>query len=122
MMAEGKSRKKNFLMDEVRVLRENWAANSEYLQSPFSNKVTNAGKNKIWAEITSAINALGHEVRTPTEIRHKWKNVTAVAKTTFSEFKKNRNRTGGGPPPLTPSSDVMKTIDLLKDSVSFRVL
>ena len=96
--------------------------NSEYLKSTFNNKVTNSGKNRIWAAITLAINSLGHEVRTVDEVKHKWKNLSAVAKTLFNEFRKIRSGTGGGPAPAPPSSEVMKTIDLLKDSTSFRGL
>ena len=71
------TRKKNFSVDEVRVLREKFAENKTYLQSSFNNKVTNAGKNMIWEEIASSINALGHEIRTVNEVKHKWKNLVS---------------------------------------------
>ena len=103
-------------------MREKWAENQEYLQSAFTNKITNAGKKKIWADITTAINALGHETRTAAEIKHKWKNLSSVAKSTYSDMRKYQRGTGGGPPRPEPSNAIMKTIDLLKDSASFRGL
>ena len=116
------TRKKNFSGDEIRVLRERYATNKGYLQSSFNNKVTNDGKNKIWADITEAINALGHEIRTINEVKHKWKNLVSTSKAAYHEHKRYRNGTGGGPPKKDPSEETLKVIDLLKDDASFRGL
>ena len=67
-------RKKNFSADEVGVLTEGFMKYKIYLQAPFNNKVTNDGKNQRCNEIRDTVNALGHEVRTTDEIKHKWKN------------------------------------------------
>ena len=112
------TRKKNFSVDEVRVLRGKVAENKTYLQSSFNNKVTNEGKKMMWEEIASSINALGHEIRTVNEVKHKWKNLLSAAKSTYHEHNKYRNGTGGGPPKKEPSEETMKTIDLLKDDTS----
>ena len=116
------TRKKNFSVDEVRVLREKFAENKTYLQSPFNNKVTNEGKDMIWEEIASSINASGHEIRTVNEVKHKWNNLVSAAKSTYHEHNKYRNGTGGGPPKKEHTEETMKTIDLLKDDTSFRGL
>ena len=99
-------RKKNFTMDEERVLLEEYATRKEYLTSAFNNKVTNNGKNIRWKEITDAVNALGHENRVPTEVKSKWKNMSSKAKATFHSFKKAQKQTGGGPPPKPPCDRV----------------
>ena len=82
-------------MDEMRVLRERFAEIKDYHQSSFNNKVNNGGKNKIWAEITASVNALGHEVREANEIKHKWKNLVSATKPSFSGYKKYERGTGG---------------------------
>ena len=118
----GKGRKKNFSTDETRVLREMWEKNRVYLSAAFSNNVTNAGKNRIWMKIADAINSLGHEERTVEEVRHKWKNMASSAKSTFHAYKKSVVKTGGGPAPKTPSWEVVRTIEALKDTTSFKGL
>ena len=50
------NRKKNFSVDEVRVLREKFANNKTYLQSSFNNKVTNEGKNFFIYDIANKFN------------------------------------------------------------------
>ena len=89
------NRKKNFSMDEERVIREKFTEYKDYLTSSFNNKVTNAGKNAKWKEITNAGNALGLESRTATEVKAKWKNMTSKAKETFHQYRKSQKVTGG---------------------------
>ena len=44
-----RQRSSNFTLDEDRVLQETWAKHKDFLSAPQSNKVTNAGKAKVWA-------------------------------------------------------------------------
>lgn len=115
-----KSRKKNFSLDEERVLREKYAERKTYLTSSLTNKVTNDGKNSKWKEIADAINALGHEMRTVAEVKSKWKNMASKAKETFHQYRKSQQQTGGGPPVDNPSESVLRTIEILKDGTSFK--
>ena len=58
-----KVRKSNFLPSEISVLTEKFEENMDIPQSKFTTSVTNAKKNKIWEEITEAVNAVGVTAR-----------------------------------------------------------
>ena len=47
----------------------------DILQSKFTTSVTNAKKDKIWEEITEAVNAVDVTAKTTQEVRDKWKNL-----------------------------------------------
>ena len=53
------------------------------LRGQFSSTITNAKKQKLWETMASQINSLGHEKRTPKEIREKWRNMAQLAKKTI---------------------------------------
>ena len=114
-----KARKANFTSSELAVLTEEVEQNISILKSKFTDNVTNAKKNNIWAEITAAVNAVGVAKRTAQEVRDKWKNVTSAAKKEFSDFGKETRRTGGGPAPKPPSAATAKIIAMFKDTPSF---
>ena len=82
-----KVRKANFSPAEISVLTENFKENMEIPQSKFTNSVTNAKKNRIWEEISEAVNAVGVAERSTQEVRDKWKNLQSHAKREFSCFK-----------------------------------
>lgn len=58
-----KGGKANFSPAEISVLTEKFEENMDILQSKFTNSITNAKKNKIWEEISEAVNAVGVTAR-----------------------------------------------------------
>ena len=58
-LKERKARKHNFTVSEIAVLTEKVEGNLTVLQSKFTNSVTNQRKNKIWCEMTTAVNSAG---------------------------------------------------------------
>jgi hypothetical protein len=54
---------------------------------------------RIWKNVTSKINALGVAPRSVKEIKDKWRNLTSKAKSAFTEYRREKNMTGGGPAP-----------------------
>ena len=117
---EKQGRKKNFSMDEERVLLEKFAEHKEYLSSSFNNKVTNSGKEAKWKDIADAVDTSGVELRTTAEVRAKWKNMTSKAKETFHRYRKHQKVTRGGLALKPPSDSVMKTFELMQDDSSFK--
>ena len=115
-----RNRSSNFTMDEDRVLQETWAKHKDFLSAPQSNKVTNAGKAKVWESISSTVSSVGYAHRSATSCKTRLKNLTSTAKRVFNEFKNSQRITGGGPPPKPPSASIMKTIELLKDTAKFK--
>ena len=115
-----RNRSSNFTMDEDRVLQETWAKHKDFLSAPQSNKVTNAGKAKVWESISSTVSSVGYAHRSATSCKTRLKNLTSTAKRVFNEYKNSQRITGGGPPPKPPSASIMKTIELLKDTAKFK--
>lgn len=114
-----KVRKANFTASELSVLTEKVEGNICILKSKFTDSVTNAKTNKIWADITAAVNAIGVAYKATQEVRDKWKNLTSAAKGEFTDFGKESRRTGGGPAPKPQSAATAKIIDMFKDTPSF---
>jgi len=79
--------------------------------------VTNVEKARIWKDATTKINALGLAPRTVKEIKDKWRNLKA--KSTFTEYRREVNMTGGGPAPKRPTSSVEKIVNMMQDTASF---
>ena len=94
-----RERKKNFSIDEIRVLREEFEKHQEILTSKFTNTITNKRKTNLWKQITERVNSLGIDSRSLDDIKTKWKNLTSTAKSAHAEHKRERIKTGGGPPP-----------------------
>lgn len=114
-----KVRKANFSPAEISVLTEKFEENMDILQSKFTNSITNAKKNKIWEEISEAVNAVGVTATSTQEVRDKWKNLQSHAKREFSSFKSEEKKTGGGPAPPNPSEASLKIINMFSDTPSF---
>ncbi|XP_063436660.1 myb-related transcription factor, partner of profilin-like [Mytilus trossulus] len=83
-------------------------------------EVTNAKKQEMWQEITSKVNALRVYLRTETEVRNRWKNLTREAKQKITTVQKERTQTGGGPPPTQPSQAEENIINCMRDTAYFR--
>jgi hypothetical protein len=63
----------------------------------------------MWSEITTKANALCDAPITLKEVKDKWRNLTVKAKSTFTEYRKDANKTGGGLAPKKPTSSVQDT-------------
>ena len=115
-----RERKLNFTAVESNLISELATTHLELLQGKHSPEVTNAKKQEMWKEITSKVNALGVCLRTETEVRNRWRNLTRGAKQKFTTVQKERTQTGGGPPPTQPSQAEENIINCMKDTASFR--
>ena len=121
-MENKRDRKRNFSMDETRILREEFEKNKDVLESKLTNTVTNSRKNEIWKAIVEKINSLGCERRTTEEVKNKWRNICSSAKCTWNTYKRERLITGGGTPPKPPSEEVQKVIDIFEGQPRFEGL
>ena len=86
---EKSTRKKFFTMDEQRVIQEMFAERKEWRhrfnQNIRGEKVTNIGKKQKWNEIADAVNSLGVDRRSGSEVKSKWKDLVVQAKSTPSK-------------------------------------
>ncbi|CAG2199030.1 unnamed protein product [Mytilus edulis] len=79
-------------------------------------------KIAIWSRIFILVSALGVANRSPKDCKDKWANTKKVAKKVFNNRNKEQRATGGGPQPKKLSLAIERTIDLCKDSASFKGL
>ncbi|CAG2231515.1 unnamed protein product [Mytilus edulis] len=114
-----RERKLNFTAIESNLISELATTHLELLQGKHSPEVTNAKKQEMWQDITSKVNALGVCLRTETEVRNRWRNLTRGAKQKFTTVQKERLQTGG-PPPTQPSQAEENIINCMRDTASFR--
>jgi hypothetical protein len=94
-----RERKPNFSMLKESILQRDVENNFDVLRDKHSNSVTNLEKTRIWKDVTTKINALGVAPRNVKEIKDKWRKLTSKAKSTFTEYRREINMTGGGPAP-----------------------
>ena len=112
-----RKRKPNFSVQEIAMITQKFEENQAVLKSKFTNTTTN--KQSVWEEMTIAVNAVGTAHRSVAEVKEKWTNLQRTAKHELSKFHKEQRKTGGGPPPKTPSPSTDKILELLKDTPSF---
>ena len=101
------------------MITQKFEENQAVLKSTFTNTTTNKLKQSVWEEMTIAVNPLGTAHRSVAEVKEKWTNLQRTAKHELSKFHKEQRKTGGGPPPKTPSPSTDKILELLKDTPSF---
>ena len=112
-MAEPKPKRKQCFSDaEIRSLIHLFAEHQDVLLSKFNNSNTNAKIKKVWAEITTAVNARAVDVKRTVvdhEVKKKWKDLLSKAKKDASSQK--NPPTGGRPRQhISPYSDIILDI------------
>ena len=75
-----RQRKPNFSSLERITLIEEYCARKDILQQKFKSSLTNQNKQKAWAEVTFAVNAVSAVERTVTEIKEKWMKLSSEAR------------------------------------------
>ncbi|VDI37419.1 Hypothetical predicted protein [Mytilus galloprovincialis] len=104
-----RDRKPNFTQEEVNVIQDQ-------VQKKITKKIA------VWSRISILVSALGVANRSPKDCKDKWANTKKVAKKVFNNRNKEQRATGGGPQPKKLSLAIERTIDLCKDSASFKGL
>ena len=86
-------RKANFTDTEVRVLLEEINLEHHVLFMANTQAVTNKVKTDAWRKITDTISACGVAVRSPQEVKDKWRALKGVV----LNKQRQQGKTGGGP-------------------------
>ena len=86
-------RKANFTDTEVRVLLEEINLEHHMLFMANTQAVTNKVKTDAWRKITDKISACGVAVRSPQEVKDKWR----ALKGAVLNKQRQQGKTGGGP-------------------------
>ncbi|CAG2232253.1 unnamed protein product [Mytilus edulis] len=117
-----RDRKPNFTQEEVNVIQDQVQKNYKVINEKFGDGITNSRKIAVWSRISILVSALGVANRSPKDCKDKWANTKKVAKKVFNNRNKEQRATGGGPQPKKLSLAIERTIDLCKDSASFKGL
>ncbi|CAG2249535.1 unnamed protein product [Mytilus edulis] len=120
LYSEMSERKPNFSEAEINVLQDEVEKNYAVINDKFGSAVTNKRKTAVWGRISMMVSSLGVAHRSAKECKDKWGNTKKEAKKIFSVKKRDHGKTGGGPQAKPVSVAVNRTIDLCKDSASFK--
>ena len=115
-----RERKGNFTFTESNMISELVTEQLDLVKGKHSMEVTNIKKQEMWADVTRRVNALGVCLRTEAEVKNKWRNMPRGVKEKFTQERKERSKTGGGPAPQKPTQAEENIINALKDTASFK--
>ncbi|VDI75652.1 Hypothetical predicted protein, partial [Mytilus galloprovincialis] len=105
---------------EVNLISRRVAEELGLLREKFGPDIAADAKNKMWANSTDEVNALGVSYRKLSTVKTKSRNLTRDAKEKFTYQRKERNKTGGGPTPKPISMTEENIINAMKDTSSFK--
>jgi hypothetical protein len=91
-----------FTEEEVSILTKMYMENCVLLQGNFQGPGGSASKNRVWSEITAAVNAVGGNGRTTSQCQKKIKNIRGITKQIASKNNAEIGKTGGGAADITP--------------------
>jgi hypothetical protein len=115
-----RKRKGNFTFTESNLISELVTEQLNLVKGKHSMEVTNIKKQEMWADVTRRVNAIGVCLRTEAEVKNKWRNMSRGAKGKFTQERKERSKTWGGPAPQKPTQGEENIINALKDTASFK--
>ena len=93
VLGNKRKRKANFSSREVWVLLEQIKQHGPVIFSKLTNNVTNHQKQQLWANISTVVTNVGHELRSSNECREKWQKIQCDV----LARRKSRSKTGGEP-------------------------
>lgn len=91
-----RGKKRNFSDTEIEVLVEEVEVNKNILFGTLNAGVTNKRKTSAWDKVTTAVNAVGSEERTQSEVKKKWFDIKIKAKKNVTAHRQQITATGGG--------------------------
>ncbi len=91
-----RAKKRNFSDTEIEVLEGDVETNQKILFGTLNAGVTNKRKNAAWEKVTTAVNSVGSEERSLSEIKKKWFQIKLSAKKCITAHRHEISVTGGG--------------------------
>ena len=87
----------------METLKKGYLQHRATIEAVLSKTVTKQSKDVVWEKITAEINSIaavtgGTWIRTPEEVKKKYKNLKSSAKEKIATERRSVNETGGGPP------------------------
>ncbi len=93
---EKTGRKRNFSECELETLLNEVKACKHFLFGTMSSGINSKHKRSEWESVCEAVNAVGLEQHTPTELKKKWSNIKVEVKRRTAAHRQSVAKTGGG--------------------------
>ena len=96
-------RRPQFTQPEVETLKKGYLQHRAIIEAVLSKTVTKQSKDVVWEKITAEISSIAAAtgrtwIRTPEEVKKKYKNLKSLAKEKIATERRSTNKSGGGPP------------------------
>lgn len=91
-----RAKKRNFSDSEIETLVGEVETHQTILFGTLNAGVTNKRKNAAWEKVTTAVNSVGSEERSLSEIKKKWFDIKLCAKKRVTAYRQETTQTGGG--------------------------
>ena len=101
-----RAKKRNFTDTEIEVLVGEVETNQNILFGTLNAGVTNKRKNATWEKVTTAVNSIGSEERSLSEIKKKWFDIKMRAKKHVTAHRHEISATGGGQATTTQDTHI----------------
>ena len=86
-------------VDLIDIIREH----VNVIENKKTDAAINRKKNDAWSKVYSAFCTKHGNKRNLKQLKNQWKNIKANAKKSYANYEKEKAKTGGGPPPETPT-------------------
>ncbi|CAH2101368.1 unnamed protein product [Euphydryas editha] len=119
-MSQKRNRSINWDEEEKQLLRSVLKEFAQIIVNKCLDTNTNKVKTKAWEEVHKKFNQLNSRSRDLNQIKIQWKAMKIHAWKTYSMFKNEVHKTGGGARPATPEAAVVEIKDLLNPAELLR--
>ncbi|CAH2100933.1 unnamed protein product [Euphydryas editha] len=108
-----RTRSVNWDEEEKQLFRSILKDHAKIIEDKTLNANINKLKVKAWEEVREKFNSLNSRERDLTQLKIQWKGMKMTARKEYGTYKKDQNKTGGGPRPATPNEEIVEIKDLL---------
>lgn len=114
-----RERSKVFTAAEANLISTRVTEELDILKGDLTNTNTGQLRAETWKQITDEVNALGGCLRTVSQVKTKFSNLTRVTKEKFTANRKEARKTGGGPPAAQLTQAEENVLNVMRDTPAF---
>ncbi|KAJ8720938.1 hypothetical protein PYW08_006403 [Mythimna loreyi] len=119
-MSQKRIRSTNWDEEEKQLFRMVFKEHAQIIENKSLDTNSNRTKVKAWEQVHTKFNQLNSRPRDLSQLKIQWKTMKMNARKSYSAFKREANKTGGGTRPPTPNDAVMEIKDLLNPAELLR--
>ncbi|KAJ8722105.1 hypothetical protein PYW08_004507 [Mythimna loreyi] len=119
-MSQKRIRSTNWDEEEKQLFRMVFKEHAQIIENKSLDTNSNRTKVKAWEQVHTKFNQLNSRPRELSQLKIQWKTMKVNARKSYSAFKREANKPGGGTRPPTPNDAVMEIKDLLNPAELLR--